>query len=104
MELLHRYTLGDAPISFEILSDYEVNYDDPNMNVAIPVFSIHGNHDDPSGKKSSYWLKNHINIFHILLLEAIDCKIFVFHSGRSWRFKFNGCAINIEAIELLWKM
>lgn len=26
-----------------------VNYQDPNINVAIPVFSIHGNHDDPSG-------------------------------------------------------
>ena len=27
-----------------------VNYDDENINVAIPVFSIHGNHDDPSGE------------------------------------------------------
>ena len=27
----------------------EVNYRDPNMNIAMPVFSIHGNHDDPSG-------------------------------------------------------
>ena len=26
-----------------------VNYEDPNMNVSIPVFSIHGNHDDPQG-------------------------------------------------------
>lgn len=26
-----------------------VNYEDENLNVAIPVFSIHGNHDDPSG-------------------------------------------------------
>ena len=25
-----------------------VNYEDENINVAIPVFSIHGNHDDPS--------------------------------------------------------
>ena len=22
---------------------------DPNMNVSLPVFSIHGNHDDPTG-------------------------------------------------------
>lgn len=27
-----------------------VNYADENINVAIPVFSIHGNHDDPSGE------------------------------------------------------
>jgi double-strand break repair protein MRE11 len=26
-----------------------VNYDDPDINVAIPVFSIHGNHDEPTG-------------------------------------------------------
>jgi double-strand break repair protein MRE11 len=26
-----------------------VNYEDPNFNVALPIFSIHGNHDDPSG-------------------------------------------------------
>jgi double-strand break repair protein MRE11 len=26
-----------------------VNYEDPNINVAIPVFSIHGNHDEPTG-------------------------------------------------------
>jgi double-strand break repair protein MRE11 len=26
-----------------------VNYEDPDINVAIPVFSIHGNHDEPTG-------------------------------------------------------
>lgn len=50
MELLRTYTLGDSPIEFEILSDHQVNFEDENMNIAIPVFSIHGNHDDPSGK------------------------------------------------------
>ncbi|KAL6753815.1 Metallo-dependent phosphatase-like protein, partial [Haematococcus lacustris] len=25
------------------------NYQDPNLNVGLPVFTIHGNHDDPSG-------------------------------------------------------
>ncbi|WWC65590.1 DNA repair protein (mre11) [Kwoniella dejecticola CBS 10117] len=58
--LLREYTLGDKPIGFELLSDpYDgstpgfsfpaVNYEDPNLNIAIPVFSIHGNHDDPQG-------------------------------------------------------
>ena len=27
-----------------------VNYEDPNYNVGMPVFSIHGNHDDPTGE------------------------------------------------------
>lgn len=60
MALLRQYTLGDKPISIELLSDPNdgalpgkdfpaINYQDPNLNVGIPVFSIHGNHDDPQG-------------------------------------------------------
>ena len=30
-----------------------VNYEDPDINIAIPVFSIHGNHDDPSGVRGT---------------------------------------------------
>ena len=50
--------MGDDPVQFEILSDQSenfmtetacVNYEDPNLNIKIPVFSIHGNHDDPGG-------------------------------------------------------
>ncbi len=26
-----------------------MNYEDPNYNIALPVFAIHGNHDDPAG-------------------------------------------------------
>lgn len=25
------------------------NYEDENLNVGMPVFTIHGNHDDPTG-------------------------------------------------------
>ncbi|CRK89813.1 CLUMA_CG003472, isoform A [Clunio marinus] len=57
--LLRTYVMGDKMIEFEFLSDqnqnfegsfnHKVNYEDLNLNVAIPVFSIHGNHDDMSG-------------------------------------------------------
>jgi DNA repair exonuclease SbcCD nuclease subunit len=30
-----------------------VNYEDPNLNVGTPVFTIHGNHDDASGTDNS---------------------------------------------------
>ncbi|KAJ7151408.1 Mre11 DNA-binding presumed domain-containing protein [Mycena crocata] len=61
--LLREFTLGDKPVQVELLSDPEegkadgfsfpaVNYEDPNFNVSIPVFSIHGNHDDPQGAGS----------------------------------------------------
>ncbi|KAL1760800.1 Metallo-dependent phosphatase-like protein [Schizophyllum commune] len=60
MALLREYTMGDKPVQVELLSDPNdgkadgysfpaVNYEDPNLNVGIPVFSIHGNHDDPQG-------------------------------------------------------
>lgn len=58
MRSLRKHCLGMKPCELEFLSDsaevFEgafpyVNYEDPDINVAIPVFSIHGNHDDPSG-------------------------------------------------------
>lgn len=74
MRSLRENCLGNKPCELEILSDKteafegyvprlghgdqvlkcsrqfdHVNYEDENINVAIPVFSIHGNHDDPTG-------------------------------------------------------
>ncbi|KAI5820853.1 double-strand break repair protein mus-23 [Pyronema omphalodes] len=59
MKTLRTNCLGDKPVELEILSDMSqefqlagghVNYEDEDINVSIPVFSIHGNHDDPSGE------------------------------------------------------
>lgn len=56
MRSLRMNCLGEKPCELEMLSDANdvlngdhVNYEDPDINVAIPVFSIHGNHDDPTG-------------------------------------------------------
>ncbi|KAF8560497.1 hypothetical protein P879_03773 [Paragonimus westermani] len=59
IRLLREYCLGEKPVAFEMLSDSNVtfantafpvaNYLDRNINIGIPVFAIHGNHDDPSG-------------------------------------------------------
>jgi double-strand break repair protein MRE11 len=43
--------LSDASENFGGLADH-VNYEDEDINVSIPVFAIHGNHDDPSGEGS----------------------------------------------------
>ncbi|KAI8903750.1 Metallo-dependent phosphatase-like protein, partial [Gorgonomyces haynaldii] len=57
MQLLRQYTFGDGG-DLQVLSDMAENFPDkfgicnfldPNFNVKIPVFSIHGNHDDPTG-------------------------------------------------------
>lgn len=59
MRSLRMNCYGDKPCELEMLSDASenfqgafnhVNYEDMDINVAIPVFSIHGNHDDPSGE------------------------------------------------------
>lgn len=40
--------LTDPELIFKDTSNKIVNFEDPNINISIPVFSIHGNHDDPS--------------------------------------------------------
>ena len=58
IELLRKYCLNDREVAVEVLSDpaasfhnafSTVNYEDPNYNVGLPFFIIHGNHDDPTG-------------------------------------------------------
>ncbi|RKP38050.1 meiotic recombination protein [Dimargaris cristalligena] len=58
MKLFRQYCMGDQPSAVRFCSDASatlensfgsVNYQDPNLNVGIPVFTIHGNHDDPTG-------------------------------------------------------
>jgi len=59
MKTLRHTCFGDRPCELELLSDpslvfddgfNSVNYEDPNLNISIPVFSISGNHDDASGQ------------------------------------------------------
>ena len=61
MRSLRMNCLGEKPCELEMLSDASenfggmidhVNYEDEDINIAIPVFAIHGNHDDPSGEGS----------------------------------------------------
>jgi len=56
-DLLREYVLGHEPVAFQIMSDQkeafegrrgQVNYEDPHYAVGLPVFAIHGNHDDPT--------------------------------------------------------
>lgn len=57
MEIVRRYGMGPHPVRLQLLSDpavnfrnpvtQQVNYQDENYSVDLPIFSIHGNHDDP---------------------------------------------------------
>jgi double-strand break repair protein MRE11 len=57
MELLRKYCLGEGAVYTEILSEQKdafkssqgvVNYENPFQAISLPVYAIHGNHDDPS--------------------------------------------------------
>ncbi|CAM9352804.1 unnamed protein product, partial [Ectocarpus fasciculatus] len=57
ISLLRKYCLGEDPVYIEVLNNQKevfkcgegsVNYDSPFLSISMPVFSIHGNHDDPS--------------------------------------------------------
>ncbi|KAJ1359608.1 meiotic recombination [Parelaphostrongylus tenuis] len=60
IQLLRQYCLNDREVSLEFLSDPSVNFDhscfdrvnyeDANINIGLPIFTIHGNHDDTAGK------------------------------------------------------
>ena len=60
MDVLREYVFGDDAIEFEVVSDQSinfpnrgiVNFEDEHVNVALPIFAIHGNHDDPSGQEN----------------------------------------------------
>ncbi|XP_028656339.1 double-strand break repair protein MRE11 [Erpetoichthys calabaricus] len=81
IELLRKHCMGDRPIQFEILSDQSVNfslskfpwvnYQDENMNISIPVFSVHGNHDDPTGADA------------LCALDILSCAGLINHFGRA---------------------
>ena len=57
MEIIRKHCFGDRDISLYRLipTDSEeklLNYEDPNLNISLPIFTIHGNHDDPTGPDS----------------------------------------------------
>ncbi|KAM7399279.1 hypothetical protein PAMP_018560 [Pampus punctatissimus] len=97
--MLRKYCMGDTPIHFNILSDQTVNfntsqfpwvnYQDQNLNISIPVFSIHGNHDDPTGAEglcaldllSASGLVNHFG--HSQSVERIEISPILMQKGTT---------------------
>ncbi|XP_077063717.1 double-strand break repair protein MRE11 isoform X1 [Siphateles boraxobius] len=81
MEVMRKYCMGDRPIVFEIISDQAVNFShskfpwvnylDNNLNISIPIFSVHGNHDDPTGADG------------LCAIDLLSCAGLVNHFGRN---------------------
>ncbi|XP_073349999.1 double-strand break repair protein MRE11 [Pagrus major] len=97
--MLRKYCMGDTPVTFNLLSDQTVNfnttqfpwvnYQDENLNISIPVFSIHGNHDDPTGAEglcaidllSASGLVNHFGHSHSV--ERIEISPILMQKGNT---------------------
>ncbi|KAM9318996.1 double-strand break repair protein MRE11 [Pholidichthys leucotaenia] len=97
--MFRQYCMGDAPVKFNILSDQKVNfnttqfpwvnYQDGNLNISIPVFSIHGNHDDPTGSEglcaldllSASGLVNHFGHSHSV--ERVEISPILLQKGST---------------------
>lgn len=55
--ILHKHCLGDESVYVEVMNEQkeifrsghgQVNFHNPYQSVGLPIFAIHGNHDDPS--------------------------------------------------------
>ncbi|CAG9463860.1 unnamed protein product [Pedinophyceae sp. YPF-701] len=63
MNILRKYCLSDRPVRFRVANEADVafsqatggkaNFASPDINVGLPAFTIHGNHDDPVGREAT---------------------------------------------------
>ena len=61
---LRKYCLGEKKTNFDLSGDLNgscssLNFKDAHLKVALPVFTIHGVHDDPSGRHSRYSIRRY---------------------------------------------
>ena len=51
VSMLEKNIFGDRPINF-VTNRYKPNYSNENMNIELPIFIIHGNHDYPATEEN----------------------------------------------------
>ena len=65
------------------------NYLNPSLSIRLPIFSIHGNHDDPSGldmisSQDQLAINHYINYFgKVKNLEKIEVHPILFQKGKT---------------------
>ena len=58
------------------MKNFQPNYANENLNIGLPIFSIHGNHDPPSANQEQVGMmdllkvNNYINYFGKYLSDA----------------------------------
>lgn len=48
MQMINHHVFGEQHIKFKT-KNYQANYMDDSVSIKLPIFIIHGNHDDPCG-------------------------------------------------------
>jgi double-strand break repair protein MRE11 len=72
VQLLRQYCFGSRNVKFSIVSDQKKNFPsggianccDPDVSVKLPVFCIHGNHDDPAPSGSGLGSYSVLDLLH----------------------------------------
>lgn len=68
-QLLTQHVFGEKEHSFKVAAPQRLNIKDGNLSIKLPIFAIHGNHDDPGGMDN---LSN-IDILHSTKLVSRSC-------------------------------
>ena len=88
-QIFNETIFGEQNIQFETFQYPNANYMNENLSVAIPIFMIHGNHDDPSGLEylSNIDLmssNNYVNYFgKVTNIEDIEVVPILFKKGQT---------------------
>lgn len=80
MQLFDKYVTGHREVPFETLSaDRDFNYLNPSLTIKLPVFIIHGNHDDPASDTniSAISLMHSAHYLNYVTSESISDKVYV---------------------------
>lgn len=58
-----------------------MNFENPNFNIGLPVFTIHGNHDDPTGSDnlSAVDLLSTCSLVNYFGKTVLDTRPFIVH-------------------------
>lgn len=87
--LLNDAVFGEQDVRFETYQYPHANYMNENLSVKLPIFIIHGNHDDPSGLEylSNIDLmstNNYVNYFgKVTNIEDIEVVPILFRKGKT---------------------
>ncbi|CDW75302.1 dna repair exonuclease [Stylonychia lemnae] len=88
-KIFNKYVLGKQQVKFETYQYNRANYLNQSLSIKLPIFSIHGNHDDPSGLEFFSSLdmvsaNNYVNYFgKVKNIEQIEVQPILFTKGDS---------------------